>query len=700
MTEFSATITPASGSWTDSNLHALIDALQRGECTEDEFVSEVFAQRESAPTLVWTVLAMVDQRYRLGHLSVDLFRSVKTKIARRELERRDDGSTVELHATVESADAVMQHAAHPELVVTESAAAADGAVEVHLPQDAPVFTAAPAAPKKATLMPITERAAPPPVCEVGGVLLGRFVLQSVLGRGGMGTVFKALDRHRSDLPDKNRHVALKVLDEAMSQRPSVVADLRREFYCTQALAHPNIVKVYEMHHDEGPAFYTMELLEGQLLSNVLERVHPHPLKRPYAWAIIRDVGAALAHAHSRSVVHGDLKPQNIMITDSGELRILDFGASGTSTRQWDTSDSLQRNRYPPVTLAYACCELLDGQETDPRDDLYALACLSYELLAGEHPFQRRRSTVARELGLRPSRPLGLTQSQWRALQLGLSWRRENRPWSVRNWLAMLELEPAPEHLPSFHAADPAKTRYQGWGTGAPAIIVALIAAVGLWAAFRHGPPEPKGVHNPATATTQPAPADSAAMPASPPVTESGEGKLPPPLIPTQSAPATAQQAVQLAAAPSHDQPTPMSATRDSGYPAAKAAAATEISLSADTYRVRADEHFVEINVRRSNESRANSSFAWWTEAASARAGSDFVPQPRTTQLFLQGRHSAKLFVRILPNQSRTHTQTFYVRIDAPSNGYSLGPTTRAAILLPPLMTGANSKPVYSAQRQP
>jgi serine/threonine protein kinase len=691
MSELPARNTPESAAHTEFNPDVRLDALQCGECTEDDFVREVLTQRESAPNLVWTVLARIDQRYRLGHLPVDLFRSVKEKIARHELEKRDDRRTIELHPEAESASPLTPHAVHREAAVADSTAAADYAQ----PQRDQEFSAFAAEPIKDLLQP-TARNPPPGVCQV---LRDRYVLKSVLGRGGMGTVFKALDRFRFDLPEKNRHVALKILDDTMGQRPKLIADLRREFYCAQALAHPNIVKVFEIHHDEDSAFYTMELLEGRLLSAALERAQPHGLDRRYAWAIIRDVGAALVHAHSRTVIHGDLKPQNIMVSDSGELRILDFGASGTSTRRWDTSDPLQRNRFPPVTLAYACCELLDGQETDPRDDLYALACLSYELLAGQHPFQGRRSTEARELGMRPGRPPGLTHRQWGALQIGLSWRRENRSLSVRNWLAMLGLESAPERLPPLHSAESMSTRLRMPVTLRPAVlIVALITVVSVWAALGNRRSETKSVAIPVTPAAQPRPLSGPAPTANLRTIEPHDGTLPAP--PLETAPQPARQAVQVAPASNREQLTTVSGARDTPIAPPRFATATQISLSADTYRVHSDEHFVEINVWRSNESRGNSSFVWWTEAASARPGSDFVPQPRTTQLFLNGRHSAKLFVRILPNQTRTRTQMFYVRIATPSAGYSLGPMTRATVLVPPLTPGLESKPVYSAQRQP
>lgn len=255
-----------------------------------------------------------------------------------------------------------------------------------------------------------------PSVEIGRVLRGRYVLEMRLGSGSKGTVFKALDRYRADLPEAQQYVAIKILHAAISDnnREKLLAKLRQEFHCVQMLSHRNIVNVFELDRDGDVDFFTMEYLDGELLSGVMARLHPLTLSRPQAWAIIREIGSGLEHAHARNVVHADLKPQNIMITRSGEVRILGFGASTAIT----------------MTPAYAGCELLEGRPADPRDDIYALACLTYELLAGTHPFQRRRSTEARDLGIVPKRPAELGLRQWRAIVTGLSWHRAGRSVSV------------------------------------------------------------------------------------------------------------------------------------------------------------------------------------------------------------------------------------------------------------------------------
>src|SRR6266852_2605687 len=137
---------------------------------------------------------------------------------------------------------------------------------------------------------------------VGCVIRNRYVLEERLGIGSKGTVFKALDRSGPDLPGEDRYVGLKIRRPNADDRGDLPADLRREFHCAQTLYHESIVNVYEMDRDGDLDFFTMELLEGELLSSLMARLHPAPMSRPQAWAIIRDIGAGLAHAHSRNVV--------------------------------------------------------------------------------------------------------------------------------------------------------------------------------------------------------------------------------------------------------------------------------------------------------------------------------------------------------------------------------------------------------------
>ena len=635
--------TDETASQVDVLWQGRVDALISGECSEADFMAELASLRQSGADSIWSVLALLDQRYRRGQLPIALFRSIEAKIARRELSAHDYSTTVELDFVPAPA------ASKPQISRTDPVDTVDYPVEPQAAADA----------------------APPPA-PVERVLRDRYVLETRLGSGGMGTVFKAVDRYRCDLPQASRIVAIKFLHEAAGH-PQIVSKLRREFYCAQALSHPNIVKVYELDRDGDVEFFTMEFLDGELLSCVVEKLQPMPLSRPRAWAIIREVAAGLAHAHSRNVVHGDLKPQNIMITNSGETRILDFGASSAEIAQKSTASAM--------TPAYASCELLEGQGADPRDDLFALACLSYELLAGRHPFQRRRSTAARDLKLIAQRPRGLTRAQWRILKLGLGWRREDRSMAVEDWIAALR-----------PAATARRLRPQSVIGFALAVV---IAAAAMSVLYHRQPLEHKTLDGAAlspTAADGPTSPDSAALDSSAPTAPASPGTTTgaAPSTAASTAPAAAPSSATFsgpAAAPAAAAVAPPAAgsqrTARRGSAAAPAKTADSLGIAAGNYWIGAHQNFAEIHVRRSNGSGGEATFAWWTEPGSALPGTDYVAQGRTVQLLSARSQLATLFVKLVPNVSRKHRAEFYVVIAEPGSGASLGRVTRATVVLPP-----------------
>jgi serine/threonine protein kinase len=512
----------------------------------------------------------------------------------------------------------------------------------------------------------------PPVSpiEIGRVLRERYVLVDRLGSGGRGSVFKARDLYRANLPEAEQYVAIKILHAMAANRGELLEDLRREFYRTQALSHRNIVNVFELDRDGDVDFFTMELLEGELLGQVMERMQPLPMSRPQAWAIIREIGSGLECAHARNVVHGDLKPHNIMITHGGEVRILDFGASGPSARKASSSG----------TPAYACCELLEGRPPDPRDDIYAFACLTYELLAGAHPFQRRRATDARDFGIVPIRPPGLTRRQWQALTMGLSWHRARRSISVRDWLNKLNTGRAAGPLPPAHdlgSAPPKRARRPARSFGGAALgAAALLICVGIWgvvAGLAARKISSSGLAPAAVASAQPNTGPTPAREsAGPPAASIAMNDVPltgPALDTSAQTSETQSQAVNTI-------------KRDAGRPRDPTALGNPPVISAGNYTVRAGERFAEIRVHRSSQLGSNSPFVWWTEAASAKPGIDYVHQGKAIQTFPKGKSSTSFFVKLVPKPSRTQPEVFYIAIAAAGRGASSGQVERAAVWLP------------------
>ena len=416
------------------SLRARLDLLLQHAITLENFEADVAQLCQANSEEIWTVLALLDQYHRRGLLPTPLFKSLKASADRRGLGRQ--GATpapmsAPAPATTSAVPAAPTVAPVP--TVTPPAAAAPAAAAMPAPTAAPAAPAAPHAPAASAAQ------APAKTLPAGTVLRDRYVIENLLGRGTRSCVYRALDRERRKLPQSNQHVAVKILRTSAMTGPGAQANLRVEFQCAQSLSHPNIVNVYELEQDGPLSFLTMELLEGEPLEALLERHGRQPLPRSAALAIIRDVGAALVHAHERGVVHGNLQPRHIMITANGEVRVTNFAAA--------RADYLES---APEANVYASCEALEGQVPDRRDDLYALACISYELLAGHHPFNRLSAAQARGRALVPRRPAHLSNGTWRALRSGLAWRRENRTVGIGWWLSRMNLSGAVAHLPPLH----------------------------------------------------------------------------------------------------------------------------------------------------------------------------------------------------------------------------------------------------------
>jgi serine/threonine protein kinase len=485
---------------------------------------------------------------------------------------------------------------------------------------------------------------PPPGLEIGRVLRDRYVIEQRLGNGGEGTVFKALDRYRASLQAPQRYVAVKVLHERARTREESIEALRHELQSAQALSHANIIRVYDFDRDGDIDFFTMEYLEGELLSSLMQRFQPLPMSRPHAWSIIRQIAAGLEHAHSRNMVHADLKPQNIMITNSGEVRILDFGASHTFAAA--NHAGLPGRPSSGGTPAYACCELLEGRSPDPRDDLYALACISYELLAGTHPFQRRRANEARDFAIVPARPTGLRGRQWRTLAKGLSWHRAGRSIPVGEWFKRLKPkgDPSPR-VASIEDLKPAPVRSPNPPLAplrASALFSILVSTAAICMLFVRMSPDGK-----VSGQALPSAAANASH------ANAARSILEPAATPDSSLPASA-------AMPESRPDDAANSTLKPANPLSRNGAA--LAVSPGDLQVQPGQRFAEIRVHRPVNVHGDAPLVWWTEAASAKPGIDYISQAKVTQSFPKGKDSMSVFVKILPKSTRSRDEVFYVAV--------------------------------------
>ena len=263
----------------------------------------------------------------------------------------------------------------------------------------------------------------------GVKLKDRFVLLEKLGQGGMGVVYKAKDLLKVEAQDKDPYVAIKVLTDAFRKFSGSFIALQREASKAQRLAHPNIATVYDFDRDGNTVFMTMEYLQGKPLNQLIKEMSKKPLKRDHALYIIDELCSGLAYAHEKFLIHSDFKPGNCFLLNDGHVKLLDFGIARASTQ---TDEERENTMFDPaklsaVTPAYATPEMFAGMHPDPRDDIYGLACVSYQLLsAGKHPYNKITSPKIRELGIKPKPVKGLNRRQQKTLNKALSVNREDR----------------------------------------------------------------------------------------------------------------------------------------------------------------------------------------------------------------------------------------------------------------------------------
>jgi len=263
----------------------------------------------------------------------------------------------------------------------------------------------------------------------GVTLKERFVLLEKLGQGGMGVVFKAKDLLKVEAKDRDPYVAIKVLTDAFKKYSGSFIALQREASKAQRLAHPNIATVYDFDRDGNTVFMTMEYLQGKPLNQLIKELSKKPLKLDHALHIIEELCSGLAYAHEKLLIHSDFKPGNCFLLNDGHVKLLDFGIARASTQ---TDEEKENTMFDPaklsaVTPAYATPEMFAGMNPDPRDDIYGLACVAYQLLAGgKHPYNKVASPKIKELGIKPKPIKGLNRRQQKTLLKALAVVREDR----------------------------------------------------------------------------------------------------------------------------------------------------------------------------------------------------------------------------------------------------------------------------------
>src|SRR5687767_9674517 len=238
-------------------------------------------------------------------------------------------------------------------------------------------------------------------CAGGAMLTGRrigvYEIQTLLGAGGMGEVYRARDTKLG------RQVAIKILPHAFTSSPERLARFEREARILAALNHPHVAAIYGVEEAEGLHAIVLELVEGETLA---DRLVGGPVPVAEALAIARQIADALDAAHEKGIIHRDLKPANIKVTPDGVVKVLDFGLAKAAIDELEGPAVTVGNTQEGTilgTAAYMSPEQARGHAVDKRTDIWAFGCVLYELLTGQVAFagETVSDTIAAILGQAP-----------------------------------------------------------------------------------------------------------------------------------------------------------------------------------------------------------------------------------------------------------------------------------------------------------
>jgi hypothetical protein len=450
-------------------------------------------------------------------------------------------------------------------------------------------------------------------------------------------------------------VAVKLLRPERRGEPRGIARLQREFRQTQSVAHPNVVRFFDLDCDRGSWFIVMELLSGETLAARLRHAAPAGLSVPEALAAAAAVADALAHAHRRDVIHGDVKPGNIFMTDAGEVRLLDFGvAPGAS----DLPEPVAGTR------AYASPEILGGGPAEAGDDVFSLACIAYEMLTGARLYRRGRADAAVRTKVIPNRPPGLGDPAWQLLLRSLEPCRALRPTmeelarGLRGQARAEVAETAPANsvpaaaLPDAPAAGAAPSR-RTRGVVGGAIAAGLLLLLGvLIGRLEQGSPPVR-----------------AAIPAAKPASTSD----------AQASPATADIAPEPP--PKRLQPVAEQGPAQGATRAAAAAAAGLVTFDLPYMVVSNRAVVAPIPLRHLSSAQRDVRVNWRIIEGSARPGRDYGGPESGVERFVAGNNFRILYVPIVANPAPTRDRTFVVELTGATQGVEIGGAPRIAVTI-------------------
>jgi serine/threonine protein kinase len=537
-----------------------------------------------------------------------------------------------------------------------------------------------------------------------GVLLhGRYALEEKIGQGRMAHIFRARDLQRRDCVDGTfiaaAPIAVKLLRTQWRSDPVAIEQLQREFRQMRRLAHSGVARVFYLGRDGEVWFMTMELIRGRTVTDWLGET----CSRAQALRFIHACADALDQSHACGVVHGDLKPGNVLLDEQGQVKLIDFGGGPDP----DALHALATHAAPGSSALYASPQVLAGSSAEVRDDIFSLACLSYAVLTGgRHPFGRRPVLEDGRVKVGPTRIKTLPPELFSVIERGLAAEPAERPRNMGEFQRALQDAAerlAPEVISSgINDALPSLTET---GPGRVPPVDPTLAR-----------PAARTAAGPAIAVQQTSPIQSSpiinwalsaglvivlAATALLGVRHGTDVSLAPPSAAAATAPAAAspvESDTGLETAASDAE-----AARESGPQpdAVTPRAAGLISFETPTLLASPMQPAVAVSVRRVRGERGSGAFRWHVEGGTAYPGVDFARMPSQVVRFQEGQTVRTLYIPLLHGrgESGNRPRDFTVWLQSVAGGPAVGRIQRLTVTIEaaPLLSHAG---LYQASARP
>jgi len=509
-------------------------------------------------------------------------------------------------------------------------------------------------------------------------------LRARIGHGRLGAVYEAQDE-LSRISGSRHFAAVTLIDARIAERDGFAEEFERVAAELQSVTHPNIVKLLEYGCERGHYYLVNELLESASLRFVLNDVGALPAGE--AAAVLRPVGDALQYLHAKGMVHGDLRPENVLVTFGYEVKLLDIVPAG-----WLVS--------PNDALG------VPARAPDKHDDVFGLACLAYEMLAGRHPYNGNTAQEAYRAGLEPAPIEGMLDRQWRALANALAVQRDDRTPGVAQFLDEFGVSPSeklravvgslrpavevPGPVPRDVAVRAAAARPARSSGARTLFLLFVLIGVGAAAWYYREPLAAFGTELVATVETEmerirAADAPSAAPAAEAPVTQApaviddtpatviadGAGRTvvkevaapEPTPMPADEATAVSESLPAPPVAGPSVTPAPTAVAQPAATSSAVAAGMVRFNFERESLSVREGDVAARIVIRRSGNQSGTAEVAWRTVDGTAVADRDYADLGARSERFAPGESSRTVYVPLTNDSVPEPTRSFRVLLD-------------------------------------